>query len=148
MAEIKKIGDAEQMIIHMYLNGATLRELQKVDGRTHERIRQILLQAQVPMRPTGKRKQEKHPVFVGRISKFYDVIPEMVQRYEGQKESLLTIANLFNTTPMTVRKLLVDAGVTMRSRGPRAVVRENKGGSSEQVSAYVKIAAENGENDY
>ena len=139
MAEIKKIGDAEQMIIHMYLNGATLRELQKVDGRTHERIRQILLQAQVPMRPTGKRKQEKHPVFVGRISKFYDVIPEMVRHYEGQKESLLTIANLFNTTPMTVRKLLVDAGVTMRSRGPRVGTHAHRENGTKGTTKMQKI---------
>ena len=139
MAEIKKIGDAEQMIIHMYLNGATLRELQKVDGRTHERIRQILLQAQVPMRPTGKRKQEKHPVFVGRISKFYDVIPEMVQHYEGQKESLLTIANLFNTTPMTVRKLLVDAGVTMRSRGPRVGTHAHRENGTKSTTKMQKL---------
>lgn len=139
MAEIKKIGDAEQMIIHMYLNGATLRELQKVDGRTHERIRQILLQARVPMRPTGKRKQEKHPVFVGRISKFYDVIPEMVQHYEGQKESLLTIANLFNTTPMTVRKLLVDAGVTMRSRGPRVGTHAHRENGTKSTTKMQKL---------
>ena len=139
MAEIKKIGDAEQMIIHMYLNGATLRELQKVDGRTHERIRQILLQAQVPMRPTGKRKQEKHPVFVGRISKFYDVIPEMVRHYECQKESLLTIANLFNTTPMTVRKLLVDAGVTMRSRGPRVGTHAHRENGTKSTTKMQKL---------
>lgn len=149
MAEIKKIGDADQMIIHMYTSdeNVTLRQLQKIDGRSWERIRQVLLRAGVPMRPPGKRKQEKQPVFTGRIYKFYDVIPEMKRLYTDDGASLLTIANSFNTTPMTVRKLLVDAGVQMRARGPRAVVRESKGGSSEQVSAYVKIAAETSEND-
>jgi hypothetical protein len=144
LAEIRKIGTADQMIVHAYLSGATLRELQNIDGRTHERIRQVLLREGVPLRQTGKRASVKEqPIFTGRISKFYDAIPEMKRMYTEDSASLQAIATKFSTTPMTVRKLLIDAGVLMRARGPRAVMRETKPRSqeitSEQFDKYAAI---------
>ena len=97
--------------------GATLQSLADTFGCTRQRVQQRLKKLGIDRRPQGATKLHRVRVRVDRQRFTPDDQQRMAVLYVQERKSLQKIADVFDTTPMTVMRYLKLAGVERRSRG-------------------------------
>ncbi len=102
--------------------GATLQSLADTFGCTRQRVQQRLKKIGVNRRPQGATRLHRVRVYVDRQRFTPDDQTQMVVLYVQEGKSLQKIADVFDTTPMTIMRYLKLAGIERRSRGRKEKV--------------------------
>lgn len=98
--------------------GATLQSLADTFGCSRERVRQRLKKIGVDRNPPGSNKLHRVRVRVDR-QRFTPTDQQRMVALYIEGNSLQKIADVFDTTPMTIMRYLELAGIERRARGPR-----------------------------